>query len=76
MPDVLSANQRRTKPAREALAAKFATPEEKREYYREIGERGRAGRVVLSAEQAAALAEAYALLSKIADRLPTPSEIA
>jgi hypothetical protein len=73
MPDVLSANQRRTKPAREALAAKFASPEEKREYYRTIGERGNAGRVVLSAEQAAALRQAYALLAKITERLPDPT---
>jgi hypothetical protein len=72
----LSPAQRRTLPARKALAAKFPDPEAKREYYREIGERGNAGRVVLRAEEAAALRDAYALLAKIADRLPDTSESA
>jgi hypothetical protein len=50
------------------LAAKFTTPEAKREYYREIGERGNAGRVALRTEEAAALVDAYSLLSRIAER--------
>jgi hypothetical protein len=58
------------------LASKFPTPEAKREFYREIGERGNAGRVVLRADEAAALRDAYRLLRTIADRLPDPSESA
>jgi len=77
MPNVtLTEAQRRTLPGRQALAAKFPTPEAKREFYREIGERGNAGRVVLRAEEAAALRDAYALLRTIADRLPDLSESA
>jgi hypothetical protein len=71
---VLSPAQRRTLPARKALAAKFSSPEAKREYYREIGERGNAGRLVLRADEAEALRDAYRLLAKIADRLPDHSE--
>jgi hypothetical protein len=77
MPDItLTEAQRRTLPGRQALAAKFSSPEAKREYYREIGGRGNAGRVVLRAEEAAALRDAYALLRTIADRLPDHSESA
>ena len=68
MDATLSPAQRRTLPARKALAAKFSSPEEKRDYYREIGERGNAGRVVLRADEAAALVDAYSLLSRIAER--------
>ena len=76
MDTTLSPAQRRTLPGRQALAAKFSTPEEKRQFYREIGERGNAGRVVLRAEDARVLGEAYRLLAKIADRLPEPTEVA
>ena len=73
VPDVLTPNQRRTLPARRALAAKFATAEERSQHYRAMAERANAGRVVLSAEQAAALAEAYTVLRTVADRLPDPT---
>ena len=76
MDATLSPAQRRTLPARKALVAKFSSPEAKREYYREIGERGNAGRVVLRAEEAAALRDAYALLRTIAERLPEASDVA
>ena len=77
MPDItLTEAQRRTLPAREALARRFPTPEAKSKHYRQIGERGNAGRVVLRAEEAAALRDAYTLLRTIADRLPDPSESA
>ncbi len=76
MDTVLSPAQRRTLPARKALAAKFSSPEAKREYYREIGERGNAGRLVLRADEAEALRDAYRLLRTIADRLPDHSESA
>ena len=76
MDATLSPAQRRTLPARNALAAKFPSPEAKRDYYREIGERGNAGRVVLRAEDAAALRDAYTLLRTIAERLPEASDVA
>jgi hypothetical protein len=74
--DVLSPGGRRTQAAREAFARKFPTPEARSEFYRQIGERGNAGRLVLRAEEAAALRGAYQLLAKIADRLPDHSESA
>jgi hypothetical protein len=74
--DVLSPGVRRTQAAREAFAHKFPTPEARSEFYRRIGERGNAGRVVLRADEAAALRNAYALLAKIADRLPDSPEAA
>ncbi len=58
--------------AREALAAKISSPEEKREDYWQVGTKTNADRVVLRAEDARALGEAYRLLAKIADRLPDP----
>ena len=76
MPETLSSQQRRTLPAREALARKFASEEERSEYYRRIGAKGNDGRVVLRAEDAAALRDAYTLLRTIADRLPDHSESA
>ena len=76
MPEVLSPAQRRTLPAREAFARKFSSPEAKSKHYREIGERGNAGRVVLRAEEAAALRNAYALLRTIAERIPDSTEAA
>jgi hypothetical protein len=68
MPDVLSPAQRQTLPAREAFARKFPGPEAKSEHFRAIGERGNAGRVVLSGDEAVALVDAYQLLSRIAER--------
>jgi hypothetical protein len=63
--------------ARAALAAKhFPTPEAKSAYFQRLGRLSNAGRVVLRAEEAAALRDAYALLRTIADRLPDPSESA
>jgi hypothetical protein len=66
--DVLTPAQRRTLPAREALAAKFTTPEQKSEHYRALAERSNAGRIVLSAADAEVLARAYALLGQIVSR--------
>ena len=76
MSEVLSPAQRHTLPARTALAAKFHSPEEKSQFYRRLAEKANAGRIVLRAEEAAALADAYRLLAKIADRLPDHSESA
>ena len=74
--DLLTPRQRQAAHAREAFARKFPTPEAKSQHFREIGERGNAGRVVLRAEEAAALRDAYALLRTIADRLPDSTEAA
>jgi hypothetical protein len=64
--ETLTPGQRRTMRAREALAAKFATPEAKSDHYRRIGAFGNEGRLVLSGDEAAALANAYHLLGAIA----------
>jgi hypothetical protein len=70
MPEAkLSSGQYQTKRAREAFAAQFPTPESKTEFYRELGRKSAAGRIVLSGEEAAALADAYALLGRIAERV-------
>jgi hypothetical protein len=66
--ETISPDQRRTLPARLALASKFKTPEQKREHYRAMGARSAAGRVVLRTDEAAALVDAYSLLSRIAER--------
>jgi hypothetical protein len=76
MPEVLSSAQRRTLPARQALASKFPSSEAKSDFYRRIGERGNARRVVLRAEEAEALRDAYQLLRTIASRLPDSTEAA
>lgn len=68
MPDVLSPAQRRTLPAREALARTFPTPEAKSEHYRAMAEKANAGRIVLSGDEAYAISEAYELLGRIAER--------
>jgi hypothetical protein len=68
MAELLSPAQRRTEAARQAFAAKFRTPEEQREYFRSLGRRSAAGRVVLSASDAATLADAYRLLGTIFER--------
>ena len=72
MPEPLTPGQRRTLRAREALAAKFSTPEEKSAYYRELARRSNDGRVVLSGDEAAALGDAYALLGRIVARNRQP----
>ena len=66
--DPLSPRQRRTLSARRALAATFATPEERSAHYRALAAKANAGRIALTADEVAALGEAYALLGKIAAR--------
>jgi hypothetical protein len=60
--------QRRTQAARDAFASTFASPEEKSAHYRDLARRSNAGRLTLSAEDAVALADAFELLSRIAQR--------
>ncbi len=68
--DSLSPRQRQTLAARQALAAKFATPEAKSAHFRGLAERANADRVTLNADEASALGEAYALLRRIVQRHP------
>ena len=62
MSETLTPAQRRTLPARQALAAKFASPAEKTEYFRDLARRSHERRLVLSGDDAAALLAAYTLL--------------
>lgn len=48
------------------------SPDERSQYFREIGRRSNAERLVLSIDERAALADAYALLGKIAARHGLP----
>lgn len=50
------------------LAARFASPEEKSQYFSELAKRGNAHRLVLSGDERQALTAAYALLQRIAGR--------
>jgi hypothetical protein len=68
MPDPLTPAQRRTLPARQALAAQFASPEAKTEYYQELARRSHERRLTLSGDEAAALLAAYTLLRQIIER--------
>jgi hypothetical protein len=61
MPNTQGLRQQRTLAARQS----FASPEEKSEYYRALGQKSAEGRLVLSDEDAQALADAYELLSRI-----------
>ncbi len=74
--DELSPAQQRTMNARRAFQSQFKTPEEKSEHYRGMAEKANAGRVVLRAEDAAAVRQAYELLGRIAERLPDSVEAA
>ena len=72
MSETLTLGQRRTLAARQAFAAKFETPEQKSEHYRQLARRSNDGRIVLSGDEAAALGDAYALLAKIVARNRQP----
>ena len=68
-PSVVLANRRReTLPARQALAARFASPSEKSDHFRELARKSHERRITLSGAEAAALVDAYSLLSRIAER--------
>ena len=70
--ETLTAGQRRTAKAREVFAQRFASPEEKSRYFAQLSERAaaqRRGGIVLSADEAAAVGEAFKLLAKVAQRV-------
>ena len=62
---VLTPNQRRTQRARERFAARFSSPEEKSAFYRELGLKSAASRVILPAEAVTSIAEAVRLLEGV-----------
>ena len=68
MADILSPAQRRTLPARQALAAKFSSPEEKSAHFRSLAHRSHERRLTLSGDEVAALEHAYRLLGGIVER--------
>lgn len=68
MVETLTQGQRRTVKARQVFTSRFATEEDRSDFYRRIGAKGNDGRIVLTAQESAALAEAYALLGRIAER--------
>lgn len=74
MAETLTRAQKRTLPARRALAAKFSTPESRSEHYRQLAAKANAGRVTLSADEAEAVATALRLLGTISAKLPQLSE--
>jgi hypothetical protein len=76
MSEVLTAGQRRTARARETFAQSFSTPEARSEHYRQMAEKANAGRVVLSVDEATALADAYGLLGRIAERVQSKIAVA
>jgi hypothetical protein len=59
MADTLTAPQRQTLKARTAFASKFPDEDTKREYFRRLGKRANAGRIVLSAAEAETIAAAH-----------------
>jgi len=68
MPETLTARQRQTLNGRQALAEQFPSTEARTEHYRALGRRSAERRFVLSGDEAAALVDAYSLLSRIAER--------
>ena len=64
--DSLSPRRRQTLAARQALAAKFPDAESRSAYFTDLAKRAAALRVIPSADEADALRQAYALLSRVA----------
>jgi len=68
MSDPRTARRRQTEAARHALAERFASPEERTAHYRALGWLSAERRLVLSGDEATALADAFALLARIVAR--------
>ena len=64
----LTLAQRRTLPARRALAAKLDSPEKKSAHFRSLARRSHERRLTLSGEEADAVVGAFELLRRIAER--------
>lgn len=67
-PSTLERRRRQTANARQALAAKFPTPEARSAHYSAAGRRGNERRLVLSGDDVVALADAYRTLERIAKK--------
>ena len=68
---------RRTENARAVFAARFPDEASRRAYFSNLGQRSgevRRNRIVISADEAVALAEAYALLRRVVARLGTNAD--
>lgn len=63
--DTLSPAARRTLPGRTAFQAKFASEEERSAFYREIGRKGVARRVILTPEEKSAIGKAHRMLDSL-----------
>jgi hypothetical protein len=70
--ETLTPAQQRTLRAREALARKFSSVEEKSQYYRAMAAKANAGRLVLSAAEVATLEDFSDFLREIAARSRPP----
>jgi hypothetical protein len=68
MEEGLTPAQRRTLPARQALAAKFSSPQEKSEHFRGLARRSHERRLTLSGDEASALLHFHGLLGRIVER--------
>jgi hypothetical protein len=68
MADVLTPAQQRTLAARQALAAKFPSPEKKSEHFRALARRSHERRLTLSGDEVDQLAQIAQTLVRIVDR--------
>jgi hypothetical protein len=67
-PAIAANKQRQTAAARKAFDRKFATPDQRSEYFRDLAQRSHKGRISLSPDEAEALVSAYSILGRIAER--------
>jgi hypothetical protein len=72
--ETLIERRARANPAREALSAKFATPEDTSAYFRSLGRNSARNRVVISRDEAHARTETSALLGRIAEYVRRASD--
>jgi cob(I)alamin adenosyltransferase len=68
MSDCLTTRQRQTLAGRQVLAGQFSSQEAKIEHYRALGRRSAERRVVLTGTEAATVAEALRLLSRVSGK--------
>jgi hypothetical protein len=70
----LTPAQQRTLPARQALEAKFISPEEKSEHFRALARRSHERRLTLSGDEAATLAQVSDFLRRLVERDQHPHD--
>ena len=71
MQETLTPAQRRTLPARQALEAKFLSPEEKSQHFRALARRSHQRRLTLSGSDLEQLAQIAQILVRIVERNPS-----